>query len=400
MTSSLAWLDASPEDQRRVREVIALFSQPGTVDEMGIGQIRDLFSDALFPGTSTLHTRARYFLLVPWTFMQAAEKVKDSAALHKRARNIERDLIETLIRMGGQAGVIGARAGRNVKTLPSDAYWGGLQTLQILQRHVELDRLSAVQHPEERGPDEFSSRTEQDWIPTIPSAPKGFPGRLEHGLDMTLEEAEWLRERILDTVPSTLLAHLVSFDSPPSDKSLYPWSDAISRSAQGAAGRILNHAHLFSFAMLGATRLYHIMLAEQREQPDAKVESDDPEDFRQAFNEWATGREHDLIRGWNTIDFWELVNSKNPRVTQHTKYFVDSWIELIRSQKAEHLPENPKACDLITDREYKTKRNSARLHNKELLKRWSGSSPGLGLTYRWSSVKTLVTDIHEGLNRA
>lgn len=41
-------------------------NEPGTLDELGIGSIRDTFSDELFPGTSTIQTRARYFLFVPW----------------------------------------------------------------------------------------------------------------------------------------------------------------------------------------------------------------------------------------------------------------------------------------------------------------------------------------------
>ena len=85
MSSFIAWLDASREDQRRMREIVNLFTQSESRDELGIGQVRDAFSDLLFPGTSTLHTRARYLLFVPWCFVsgngqgprgQQAESVK------------------------------------------------------------------------------------------------------------------------------------------------------------------------------------------------------------------------------------------------------------------------------------------------------------------------------------
>ncbi len=52
MPSTIAWLDASREDQRRIREAINLFAQHESRDELGIGQVRDAFSDRLFPGTS------------------------------------------------------------------------------------------------------------------------------------------------------------------------------------------------------------------------------------------------------------------------------------------------------------------------------------------------------------
>lgn len=61
MASTIAWLDTSADEQRRVREMIALFAQQESRDELGIGQIRDTISELLFPGTSVLQTRARYF---------------------------------------------------------------------------------------------------------------------------------------------------------------------------------------------------------------------------------------------------------------------------------------------------------------------------------------------------
>ena len=68
----LAWLDYSESDQRRAREIIAMFSQQESRDELGLGRIRDALSDALFPGTSVLLTRARYLLFVPWLFREGA----------------------------------------------------------------------------------------------------------------------------------------------------------------------------------------------------------------------------------------------------------------------------------------------------------------------------------------
>jgi len=81
VTATIAWVDASREDQRRMREIINMFAQSESRDELGIGQIRDAFSDLLFPGTSTLHTRARYLLLIPWCYRAAAARVAVSTRL-------------------------------------------------------------------------------------------------------------------------------------------------------------------------------------------------------------------------------------------------------------------------------------------------------------------------------
>lgn len=69
MPSLVAWLDSTPEEQKAARELVAMFSDKESRDELGIGPIRDAFSDLLFPGTSVLQTRARYYLFVPWCYL-------------------------------------------------------------------------------------------------------------------------------------------------------------------------------------------------------------------------------------------------------------------------------------------------------------------------------------------
>jgi len=55
--SQFVWLDYSERERRKMLD---------TVDELGIGSVHDTFADLFFPGTSTIMTRARYFLLVLW----------------------------------------------------------------------------------------------------------------------------------------------------------------------------------------------------------------------------------------------------------------------------------------------------------------------------------------------
>jgi len=58
-TSTLSWLDYTDEDQRRARELIALFSETESRDELGIGSVCDALSELMFPGISVIQTRAR-----------------------------------------------------------------------------------------------------------------------------------------------------------------------------------------------------------------------------------------------------------------------------------------------------------------------------------------------------
>jgi hypothetical protein len=63
--ASIGWIDFSPAHRERVGTILELLKPEGMVDELGIGSIRDAVADNLFPGISTIQTRAKYFFIVP-----------------------------------------------------------------------------------------------------------------------------------------------------------------------------------------------------------------------------------------------------------------------------------------------------------------------------------------------
>lgn len=103
--------------------VVELFKDEGTVDELGIGAIRDTIADALFPGTSVLHTRPRYLLFVPWLLGRAQRSTKDASAAAAELRRLEVRLIHALLAGGETGSVIGSQAKDRLKRMPSAAYW-------------------------------------------------------------------------------------------------------------------------------------------------------------------------------------------------------------------------------------------------------------------------------------
>ena len=52
LSSTISWLDLTATDRDKVRRVLDLFKEQGTVDELGLGGLRDLFSNALYPARS------------------------------------------------------------------------------------------------------------------------------------------------------------------------------------------------------------------------------------------------------------------------------------------------------------------------------------------------------------
>lgn len=406
--SAIAWLDTSAEEQRRVREVLALFAQKETLDELGIGSIRDTFSDALFPGITTIETRARYFLLVPWAYAKESRLGRSAAEVRAAVEQSERALVATLNKLPYQPGVIGSRAGAGVKNLPSTIYWNGLLTFGILRRDTGLDQIAGTR-PQREAADELACRVGGDWHPTLPLAPEGFPSVLEGGLDLTSAEAAWLRERILESVPETLLAHVVAAERSPAEESPYPWRDETCQAVAGPAARIVHHAQLFSVAVTGATRLYNVLLAEAYEEAGFTTLRTTADDYRDRYRAWLdeVADARHLLAAWDRQDFWDLVRSRNPRISPRTQTFVNQWTDHLLDGTAASALTDVAPTDavlttgprrLIAQRELALKGRQARLANRKLLGQWGGGGGG-GLDYRWGTVKTIVTDIHQGLAR-
>lgn len=142
MTSLISWLDASTEENARMRELVKLFGTPETTDDLGMGQLRDVISNCLFPGTSVLHLGARYMLLVPWAYLTAHKGTRNPEDLRKHAEEAERQLIDRFKELNVES-FIGRAAGRKVRQLPSAAYWTALRTYGIVQK--ETDRAAVAQ---------------------------------------------------------------------------------------------------------------------------------------------------------------------------------------------------------------------------------------------------------------
>ena len=97
MEPTLTWLDLTSGDRDRMRRVLDLFNEQGTIDEMGLGSLRDALSDALFPGTSSIHTRLRYMLFLPWMYQDLESRRLGSDQVAQAARKAEISLIDSLM---------------------------------------------------------------------------------------------------------------------------------------------------------------------------------------------------------------------------------------------------------------------------------------------------------------
>jgi hypothetical protein len=157
-------------------------------------------------------------------------------------------------------------------------------------------------------------------------------------------------------------------------------------------------AQRFSIAANGAALLYNLMLAEEHENllgedPDGHVER-----YRNALDDWSASEM--TLLGWRPDELWHwLLGAANARVSPTTRQFIDRWVELVRSSGSTRLAENSGARELVRLRERHQKKSLARLGNDARIRSWTGSSGAIPMTYRWGTVRNLLIDIHEGLDR-
>lgn len=397
MPSLISWLDANTAETNRMREIVKLFEIPGSIDDLALGQFRDVISNSMFPGTSVLHVAARYLILIPWCY-QVGRLAHTGEEQRTAGEQTERRLIRNLQMIGAQR-FIGSDIGDRISALPSAAYWSSLRSWGIVNSSV--DRTSVGDEMLR----EVSARknaipTEPVWNATLPPVPDGFPASNERGMDLTKEEALWIQDRILATAPGTLLAHLVAKPHLVRKKSRAPWEDPGCIDAQGEANVWLHHAQAYSALQWGLDAAYAHLLAEKiSEVFPAELNSDVSSNEFDPLGEWSRDENAlALLKGWDINDFLLRARLVNPRIPESSVVFLSSAVMQLRSET--HPSKNTKLHSLVKQREQHAKRSNSRFVNMRRLRDWRAPDSLGQQTFRWAQVRTLVNDLAEGLKNA
>jgi len=416
MTSRFGWIDFAEEDRQRMLDVVKLFRMQDTRDELGVGAIRDAFAEHFFPGTMTMQTRARYFLLVPWVYqgmagwLQRGPRTRDE--VDREVRQREARLITALIKAGEDRGVIGSSSRANLQRMPSSIYWTGLGVLGIrqypgsqTQYHRRLSTRSGRPRPDGpagrgylagEGGYPVRGAPAADWHMGLPDVPRGFPDQAAMALRPA--EARYLRDRIIESRPTSLFAELLRHWREPVDVH-FAWEHPVLPSLSSELRETIAHARNFSQCLHGVALLYNLMLAEKC------GELAWGDDHRRSLAEWAAGAQPRWaeLRSWGkALDgFWRCLAIRAVRIPPMTRVFVERVLSLLLgADEPEALQTDRRARELIRARELQLKgRKRARLESPEALARWNGESGTAPLTYRWPTAGQILDDICAGLAR-
>lgn len=383
--SYLAWIDFDPEERRRAQTLIDLFKQPEARDELGLGTIRDGLADLLFPGTSTIQTRIRYTLFVPWIYREAQQRKVNQAERTIIARDLEFELSEALLRGGEREDVIGRLAGRSLKRLASSVYWAGMYALGI--RTLAGNQATFLSYGQE-GLKDHDLRL---WCTSLPKPPENLFEQTNFKL--LDKEADFLRDRIAGSAKASLLNELASKQKNFSED----WAWQVREDTVSDRNRsILRHAERFSGVMHGASLLYNLLLAlRAAERPNAKTHGEASaliENYRQLLEDWRGDLHHLALQSWDLDDLFQIVGSTGHNLTQSSREFVRGWL-VIALQNSKSLETDHEAIDLLRKRELSLKRMKARLLHDAPLERWSGASGLARLDFRWGIARRYLGEL-------
>ena len=405
--STFGWLDSSERERRAVLELVSALNEPGTLDELGIGSIRDTIADTLFPGTSTIQTRARYFLFVPWILQQVE---RSSTRRHEeRARSLQLQLCNALDEAHGpNQGVIGREARAALQRWPLSLYWLGLARWGIRrypgsirsyfaalrQPSSGLPVIQALEEQVEGRRDEAMDPVRGNWA-VIPDQPPGFPEAAS--FELTAEEAHFLRERVVLTHPQSYLAHILQASAAGETRDAEaPWDHPSAGSASHAVQAWLHDARLFSLVQQGAALLYNFMLAEALEDEEGSGE------VSAELASWSQTKAdaQSELESWDRAAMWERLHRANPRLHRRTRDFADHWYEVTVACGQSSLADRADARTLVRGRERELKGARARLTYKEARDRRQGYPTSAPLRFRWPQARQITADVLDGLGAA
>lgn len=420
MASQVSWLAFDAEQQRRTELMMLALAEQGTIDELGLGLIRDLVAGVLHPNLTVLHTRARYLVFIPRIYRGLTERKTDR--LLDQGRKQEGKLIRDLLEHyratpGNDHGIIGRRKGEDTKQLASMSYWPLLKTLGILQiggsiadycRH-RADVLTAAHaksllHSDEE-PEHHEDRA---WI-ELP-ADEGRP----ISFDLAPDEAEWVRQRFIASerqqpgresedqrsVMSWLLDPARTFYVPDTP---WVWDHPEAHAFPAETAKAMRVGYDVDRLVHGARILYNWLCANGRPKGDLRDELMDK--YAVAMADWIdsiadvgppTAARLNEIDRWTRQRLDEIHASQRGRFRwDQTFRFLRAWQQIVAD--AGDPRESRSAVQLVTAREAQLKPGRARLSDSALLTAWEGDSGYFQFDYNWSVARRMLNDIHRGL---
>ena len=340
-------------------------------------------------------------LFIPWVYTSLEEKRTSPPQFAVKARQVEMSLVDPLLANSDHAGVFGRVASNSLKRLPSSVYWYGLGAWGIRRiscsqdeyhRHVDEVYIRRDVSRQRFENDDYPDIETQTWHPRLPKLPDGFPDEIEQiSFNLEPDEASFLLDLLVEYQKDSFLTHLALKCQPVYCD--FPWQHPELSNVTSEHRDLVRYAEFFSTLMHGAAFLYNLMLAKYA---GLKTLEDE---HRGNLDEWRGRLQH---FSWDKLplhSLWELTTGRGHTITRGTKDFVSNWHERVRETDGD-VADDSKSRSLISFRERRLKGVRSRFTNSRARDQWKGYAGVTQMTYRWSNITTLLSDLHAGLNES
>lgn len=373
--TSIGWLFLSDAEQKKAREFLKSLTPEGTLDELGMGVIRNAIAGKLYPATNTLMTSPKYLLFVPAICIHIESLGPHGNLARRKLKDLEDALRARLNEGGEKRGVIGTVSGDQLQRYPSSIYWNAIDELAIAKEpgplayylhHIE----SVIKSRKARKDDDGALHADHsidtwdrdlyrlDLLEQIKTTEKKVT------LALSLSEANYLAEKFLEYDAKhgeqSQLGHLIGIRH--SRSFAYPWAAPCPDNLR----QLVNHARMFSIFGRGAVLHYYHLLCRKR--AEDKIDNT-PDLVVDAFAKWWEFGKRELA-SWDAPEFFKICN-RNKWLRDGDDAFIQSWLSALnRSRDPMHLLNSDEAKLQIVFHEHSRRLHKARLSNRAYLEHW------------------------------
>ena len=374
----------------------------GVRDEVGFLIVHQRYADYFFPGTSVLHTRLRYALLIPWLYESLRKRRPIPKDFAKAFTDLEHQLTGRLQFKNGEGepdGVIGGDVYPDtISQPPTYVYWTALAKWGLIGARpdgrswsrADMTRLLAAGSKPTIYDDDRKPLETILWpISDLIKAPDGWDGDGKLTLDLSAEEKKFLARKLRavrspnDPVEPSLLSKLIGH---PLNDIQYCWSDEILDLAGKDRSRLERAGRAAALAAIGRAvyaALVETLKAERDKRPQGDLYRRNLED---ALEEWGPH-----AKALDFAQFLEDVGS----LPQKVEAVLRDTLAWIGSNTKDPMP----LLGVYERAEISRKGDRARLANNQFgvdrRMEWQAEKhpPVEPLHYRWGNVKRLLRDL-------
>jgi hypothetical protein len=375
----------------------------GVRDEVGFLIVHQRYADHLFPGTSVLHTRLRYALLIPWLYQSLRAKRPVPKDFAQTFTDLEHELTNRLKfeeeKGGERDGVIGGNVHpRAISQPPAYVYWTALSKWGLIATRPDgrpwsrpdMARLLAAASKRTLHDDDGKPFETITWpISGLIEAPEGWDGDGKLTLALSPGEQAYLASKLravgspIDPSEPSLLSKLVG---KPLDEAVHCWDDEILSLAGTEADRLKRAGQAAALSAIGRA-IYAALVETLKETRDKRPQANHHRaDLLDAVDRWGTQAAH-LDIGLFLADIGHV-----PLPVEAVLKESLAWI---RSGATSPMP----LLETYGRAEVSRKGDRARLANNQFgvdrRMEWQGHLHGMAepLHYRWGNVKRLLRDL-------